>query len=117
AIQGGSLELAREVPQAGLILVAAPTRTSIRLLTEAGALARPGTILTDACSSKQEVVAAMDALSPGVAAVGGHPMAGRELAGIDAADAHLFEGATWVLTQTSRSDDESEAVCETLATL
>ncbi len=117
AIQGGSLDLAREVPQAGLILVAAPTRTSIRLLTEAGALARPGTILTDACSSKQEVVAAMDALSPGVAAVGGHPMAGRELAGIDAADAHLFEGATWVLTQTSRSDDESEAACETLAML
>ncbi|MBA2363721.1 MAG: arogenate dehydrogenase, partial [Chloroflexia bacterium] len=28
AIQGGSLDLAREVPQAGLILVAAPTRTS-----------------------------------------------------------------------------------------
>ncbi|MDQ3328050.1 MAG: prephenate dehydrogenase/arogenate dehydrogenase family protein [Chloroflexota bacterium] len=117
AVQGGSLELTQEVPQAGLVLVAAPTQTSIRLVAEAGMLARPGTIFTDACSSKQEVVAAMDALPPGIAAVGGHPMAGRELAGIDAADARLFEGATWVLTQTRRSDDASRAACETLATL
>ncbi len=80
-------------------------------------LARPGTIFTDACSSKQEVVAAMDALPPGIAAVGGHPMAGRELAGIDAADARLFEGATWVLTETARTDDASRAACETLVTL
>ena len=117
AVQGGSLELTREVPDAGLILIAAPTQTSIRLLAEVGALARPGTILTDACSSKQEVVAAMNALPSGIAAIGGHPMAGKELSGIDAADSRLFEGATWVLTETARSNAVSAAACETLATI
>ncbi|MDP9381812.1 MAG: prephenate dehydrogenase/arogenate dehydrogenase family protein [Chloroflexota bacterium] len=117
AVQGGSLELADEVGNAGLILVAAPTRTSIRLLREVGALASPGAILTDACSSKQEVVRAMDVLPETVRAVGGHPMAGREVAGIEAADPGLFEGATWVLTETERTDEESRGVCERLARL
>jgi prephenate dehydrogenase len=30
--------------------------------------------------------------------VGGHPMCGKEAAGIDAADASIFKGAPWVLT-------------------
>src|SRR5207248_7330537 len=29
--------------------------------------------------------------------VGGHPMAGKEVAGIDAAEASLFRGATWCI--------------------
>lgn len=115
AVEGGSLELAPEVATAGLVLVAAPTRASIRLLRDVGALAPPGTILTDACSSKGEVVAAMDGLPEGVRAVGGHPMAGKELAGIGAADPRLFEGATWVLTETARTDANARAACEELA--
>ena len=34
--------------------------------------------------------------------VGGHPMAGSELEGVDGARADLFEGATWVLTPVPR---------------
>ncbi len=33
--------------------------------------------------------------------VGGHPMAGSELEGLDGADADMFSGAVWVLTPTS----------------
>lgn len=39
--------------------------------------------------------------------VGGHPMAGSELAGLDGADDSLFEGAVWVLTPTASSSDSS----------
>lgn len=98
-------------------MVAAPTQTSIRLLESAGALASPGTILTDACSSKGEVVRAMNGLPATLRAVGGHPMAGKEVAGIDAADASLFEGATWVLSKTARAEKQAGEVCEHLARL
>jgi len=37
--------------------------------------------------------------------VGGHPMAGSELDGLDGAQAELFEGAVWVLTPGPDSDD------------
>ena len=39
--------------------------------------------------------------------VGGHPMAGSELAGLDGADETLFEGAVWVLTPSGVSSDET----------
>jgi prephenate dehydrogenase len=37
--------------------------------------------------------------------VGGHPMAGSELEGVEGSRADLFEGATWVLTPVSGTDD------------
>jgi len=37
--------------------------------------------------------------------VGGHPMAGSELEGLDGADPDLFEGAVWVLTPTQETAD------------
>ncbi len=39
--------------------------------------------------------------------VGGHPMAGSELEGVDGARPDLFEGATWVLTPVEATDDQS----------
>lgn len=41
--------------------------------------------------------------------VGGHPMAGSELDGIDGADSDLFNGAVWVLTPVPHSDDTTFA--------
>lgn len=41
--------------------------------------------------------------------VGGHPMAGSELEGLDGADAELFNGAVWVLTPTSATSDRAIA--------
>ena len=38
--------------------------------------------------------------------VGGHPMAGSELEGVDGARPDLFEGATWVLTPMPGTDDD-----------
>lgn len=39
--------------------------------------------------------------------IGGHPMAGSEADGIDGADPNMFEGAIWVLTPVTDSDDEA----------
>lgn len=39
--------------------------------------------------------------------VGGHPMAGSELDGLDGADASMFRGAVWVLTPDASSSDEA----------
>src|SRR5260370_2130364 len=39
------------------------------------------------------------AAGAGVDLVGGHPMCGREAAGIDGADPELFQGAPWILTR------------------
>ena len=58
-------------------------------------------MVTDVGSVKAPVVQAIS--DPRF--IGGHPMAGSELEGIQGADAELFEGATWILTPTDSTDD------------
>jgi prephenate dehydrogenase len=55
-----------------------------------------GKVVTDMASTKSSVMEW--ASSSGIDLVGGHPMCGKEQAGIDAADAAIFKGAPWVLT-------------------
>lgn len=114
-IERGSASLEDEAGDAGVILLAAPVRASIGVLERLAGLAAPGTVITDACSTKREVAAAMNQLPDHLGAAGGHPMAGSERSGLDAADAVLFRGSTWVLTETARTDGRARDVCEALA--
>jgi prephenate dehydrogenase len=55
-----------------------------------------GKVVTDMASTKVTVM--QWAATSGIELVGGHPMCGKEAAGIDAADPSIFKGAPWVLT-------------------
>jgi prephenate dehydrogenase len=69
------------------------------------ALAETTGIVTDVGSVKGGIAAAID--DPRF--IGGHPMAGSELDGLDGADATMFLGAVWVLTPTATTADASFA--------
>jgi len=69
------------------------------------ALAETVGAVTDVGSVKAPICATID--DPRF--VGGHPMAGSELDGLDGAQGDLFEGAVWVLTPTPASDDTAFA--------
>ena len=60
-----------------------------------------GKVVTDMASTKARVMEWASA--SGIDLVGGHPMCGKEKAGIDAADASIFKGAPWVLTTANRT--------------
>jgi prephenate dehydrogenase len=76
------------------------------------ALAETTGVVTDVGSVKGAVCAAID--DPRF--VGGHPMAGSELEGLDGADAAMFEGAVWVLTpEPVTADATFAAVAGTVA--
>lgn len=77
-------------------------------------LASTSGVVTDVGSVKSRVCAAID--SPRF--LGGHPMAGSELDGLDGADATMFAGATWVLTPNSTTpDDTFETVVSIVSSL
>jgi prephenate dehydrogenase len=93
-VSAGSTDLT-ELPGAAVVFLAVPVAAMPELLLKLPPLA-PGAVLTDLASTKARV---MDwALAAGVELVGGHPMCGRELSGIDAADPDLYQGAAWILT-------------------
>jgi prephenate dehydrogenase len=83
-----------------LILIAAPVAQTAAILAAIEPHLQPGTVITDAGSTKSDVVAAArQALGAKIAQfVPGHPIAGRELNGPDAAIDHLYVGKKVVLT-------------------
>lgn len=81
------------VGAAGVVVLAVPAPAERDLLRRLGA----GRLVTDVASTKAAVT--RWAAEAGVDFVGGHPMAGVEASGLDAARADLFSGAPWVLTR------------------
>jgi prephenate dehydrogenase len=76
---------------------------------------KPGCIVTDVGSTKASVVKHAAKLSvQGAAFIGGHPMAGSERSGVEAASLHLLENAFYVLTPTEDTPPEAVSKLEQL---
>ncbi|ANE47959.1 prephenate dehydrogenase [Paenibacillus swuensis] len=60
---------------------------------------KPGCIITDVGSTKHSISSCAERIALGNSYfIGGHPMAGSERSGVEAASSHLFENAFYVLT-------------------
>jgi prephenate dehydrogenase len=81
-----------------LVVLAAPVRANIRLLADLPRYVEGDALVTDLGSTKREIVAAARALPARLRFVGGHPLAGAAVRGLEAARADLFRGRPWVLT-------------------
>lgn len=87
-----------------LIVLATPAKAAEDWIARLAGLGVRGTI-TDVASTKSGVAAAaLRHLPQSVAFVGGHPMAGSERSGVEAASADLFQGAYYVLTPSEATD-------------
>lgn len=71
------------------------TEDTLRLVKK---YSRPDAILTDVCSTKVTVHKTVQGLGLEARFIGGHPMAGSERSGYDAADSRLLENAYYILT-------------------
>ncbi|WP_273484015.1 prephenate dehydrogenase [Desulforamulus ruminis] len=91
--------LAEVLPGAELFILAAPIGVTLGVLEMAIPYLTSGTIVTDVGSVKGRLLERARKMVPeGVYLVGGHPMAGLEVAGVAGAREDLFEGASYVLT-------------------
>jgi prephenate dehydrogenase len=92
------------LPGANLVVVATPVRTIERQMSELAKFMGNGAVITDMGSVKSNIVEAMKRLPNGVHAVGGHPMCGKEISGITAAEPKLFQNKVWVITPLPEGD-------------
>ncbi|MBI3209942.1 MAG: prephenate dehydrogenase/arogenate dehydrogenase family protein [Candidatus Solibacter usitatus] len=111
ARQGGVIDegvtLEEGIPRADLIYLAQPISRILQLLPAVAALRAPHALVTDAGSTKSVIMRRALELIPGDYVLGGHPMAGKETRGVEAASADLFQGRTYVLTPGSAQTMES----------
>jgi prephenate dehydrogenase len=106
AIDEEARTAAEAVRDARLVIVAAPILATRPIFEEIAPALVPGAVVTDVGSTKSNVMRwAKDLLPDTVHFVGGHPMAGKETPGIDAADADLFREKTWVVVPSVTADE------------
>lgn len=88
----------RAIAGADLVYIALPIGVALHLLPAIARSATAGALVTDACSTKVRICREASQYFHGEAAfLGGHPMTGKESAGIAQANADLFDGARYAL--------------------
>ena len=101
AIEAGTTDPADAVRGSDLVVLATPVIAILDLIGRLGPALPAKTLVTDVGSTKVEVVqraAKSFGRNAGQRFLAGHPMAGKENAGVEFADADLFEGAAWLFT-------------------
>ncbi|MGI8743883.1 MAG: prephenate dehydrogenase [Bryobacteraceae bacterium] len=98
--------------EADLLYLAQPVHAILTTIAELNAWVRPGALVTDAGSTKRVIMETAAKSLTRVQFLGGHPLAGKERRGADAADADLFEGRTYVLTPDSEAGLRTPAALE-----
>src|SRR4051812_40725714 len=110
-VGGDDLILAAE---ADLVVLAAPVLANVAILAQLADHVPGEATVTDVGSTKREIVAAARAFPTRLRFVGGHPLAGAAIGGLDSARPDLFEGRPWVLTPDT---DAANAAAERLSPL
>ena len=103
------------LPQADVIILAAPLKAILDLIQELPSLHPGSPIVFDIGSSKVEVVHAMGGLPARFDPFGGHPMCGKETAGLENADPSIFQGSIFALTALQRTSRKAQMFANQLA--
>lgn len=107
AIDRGTTKVSEGVAAAELVIVCTPVDKIKENVVLAAASCRPKSLITDAGSTKEAIVAAVDAAlsarRAGTPFVGSHPLAGDHRGGVEFARADLFDGRTVVITPSAET--------------
>ncbi len=97
--------------EADLVILAAPVRQNLAFLAKLDENVRQPAVITDTGSTKRSIVEASARLPARFTFVGGHPLGGGSVSGLDHARPDLFAGRQWIFTP---SGDGAGAALEQL---
>ncbi len=98
AVDKAHWKLDDALKDAKMVILAVPVLAIRDMMKTISEMLSPGCIVTDTGSTKLEIMKwAQDYLPEEVSFVGGHPMAGKEISGVSAADASLFKNARYAV--------------------
>ena len=115
-IVGGTTEVdAALVADSNLIVFALYPHVFLEWVERYQHLFAPGTVLTDVTGVKGSVVERIQSiLRPDVEFIAAHPMAGREVSGVENSDPKIFRGANYIVVPTEKNTEEAIVLCEQL---
>ena len=105
----------RLIGEADLVVFALYPKVFLDWLRDNQQHLKPGAILTDVTGVKCNVVyAVQEMLRPDVEFIAAHPMAGREVYGVENSDETIFQKANYIVTPTEKNTEEAICLCEEL---
>ena len=115
-IDKGSTQVDAELIQsADLIVFALYPHVFLDWIRDHGHLFKEGTMITDVTGVKSCIVYEIqDMLKPGVEFIAAHPMAGREVYGVENSDDGIFKGANYIVVPTEKNSYSAIELCQSL---
>ena len=118
-IDEGSIELdERMIGEADLVIFALYPHVFVEWIEKNQWLLKSGALITDVTGVKRSIVYQIqDMLRPDVEFVAAHPMAGREVSGVENSTDRMFIGANYIVTPTEKNTPEAIQTCIELGRL
>lgn len=115
-VDSGTIEVTREyVSRFDIVVFALYPHVFLSWIRDYQDFIKSGALLTDVTGVKRAVVYEVQGmLRPDLEFVGAHPMAGREVYGVENADCSIFEGANYIVTPTEANTEAAVRTCEDL---
>lgn len=115
-VASATTEIAPELlGQADLVVFALYPHVLLEWLEAHQALLKPGAVLTDVTGVKGCIVGRVQALlRPDVEFIAAHPMAGREVCGVENSTQAMFRGANYLVVPTEKNTPEAIELCRSL---
>lgn len=103
------------IARAELIVFALYPTVLVQWMKDYGHLISAGTVVTDVTGVKSCIIEPVRAALPeGAEFVAVHPMAGREVCGIENADETMFQGANYIVVPVEGNTEDALRLCEDL---
>ena len=118
-IDEGTVELdERIIGEADLVIFALYPHVFVDWIEKNQGLLKSGALITDVTGVKRSIVYKIqDMLRPDVEFIAAHPMAGREVAGVENSTDRMFIGANYIVTPTDKNTPEAIETCVELGRL
>lgn len=118
-IDEGSIELdKRMIGDADIVIFALYPHVFVEWIEKNQRLLKSGALITDVTGVKGSIVYKIqDMLRPDVEFIAAHPMAGREVSGVENSTDKLFTGANYIVTPTDKNTTEAIRTCMELGRL
>ncbi len=115
-IKEGSTEVSREtVGSADVIITALYPHIFTDWIKGYQHLLKSGAVITDVTGVKECIVEKIEStLRPDLEFIAAHPMAGKEVSGVENSDENIFRGANYIVVPSENSSDEAIELCEDL---
>lgn len=104
------------LPRTDLVILATPVLTIVEYIQSLPSFTEHPCIVLDLGSTKRDILRAMEGLPERFDPIGGHPICGKEMLGLENADGTLYQGAPFVVTALERTTLHARSLVRQLVT-